>query len=223
MAGSITKTSYTVPCASHFRDAIMALADKKGVNVADLARSAVLLIPGPLLETIPDPGEPDKGDRETIILKSGASAGRPWRRKPRLQVRMQGGIKVSTIRKALALILALEEEKAGLGISYNGTELMTPEQSRLKQEEEAARAEKYGWMKAAVEALSFDPLKNGVHSRPDALYILGFPPGRTPDRKTVRARFRELATIHHPDSETGNHQRMAQLNAAMEILTRGGA
>ena len=74
-------------------------------------------------------------------------------------------------------------------------------------------------MKAAIGVLAFDPLDDGVNSRAEALHVLGFPPGARPDRRTIRARFRMLATIHHPDSHFGSHLRMSQLNQAMEFLT----
>jgi len=83
MTTTARKISYTIPCASTFRDAIMQLAARRQSNVADLARSALLLMPEEVLRQIPDPGEPAAGDREQTVLKSGPQAGRPWRRKPR--------------------------------------------------------------------------------------------------------------------------------------------
>lgn len=77
-------------------------------------------------------------------------------------------------------------------------------------------------LRAMVSVLSFEPLPGGVRGRADALHVLGFPPGADPDGERVRARFRLLATIHHPDGNQGNHQRMSQLNAAMTML-RGAA
>ncbi|CCG40718.1 hypothetical protein PHAMO_210229 [Magnetospirillum molischianum DSM 120] len=47
------------------------------------------------------------------------------------------------------------------------------------------------------------------------------PPGLNPDRRMVKAKFRMLATIHHPDSSHGNHLRMSQLNAAIDLLRNG--
>jgi DnaJ-class molecular chaperone len=38
--------------------------------------------------------------------------------------------------------------------------------------------------------------------------------------KSIRAKYRILAAIHHPDSNYGSHQRMTQLNAAMDLLRR---
>ena len=88
MTSTVLKHSYTVPCASDFRDAVEALAVKRHVNVGDLARSILLVMPANFVADFPDPGEPAAEDRETVVLKSGPAEGRPWRRKPRLQVRM---------------------------------------------------------------------------------------------------------------------------------------
>ena len=69
-----------------------------------------------------------------------------------------------------------------------------------------------------MAALAFRPLSAGVRTRSEALHVLGFAPGELPDRDAIRARFRGLATVHHPDSSTGNHLRMSQLNAALALL-----
>ena len=73
-------------------------------------------------------------------------------------------------------------------------------------------------LRAIVAVLSFEPLADGIRTRDQALHILGYPPGAMPDRVSIRARFRTLATIHHPDSGYGSHDRMSQLNSAMEFL-----
>jgi len=75
--------------------------------------------------------------------------------------------------------------------------------------------------RAVISALAFDPLHHGIQTREDACHVLGFAPGARPSRETVRARFRMLATIHHPDSPYGNHERMSQLNSAMAMLRNG--
>ena len=67
------KQSYAVPCASTFRDAVLALAVARNVNVGDIARSVMLILPEAAIAATPDPGEPAAKDRETIILKSGPS------------------------------------------------------------------------------------------------------------------------------------------------------
>ena len=102
-----TKKSYAIPCSSAFRDRIQALADRRGVNVGDIARSVMLVVPTDEIAAMEDPGEPAEGDRETITLKSGPGAGKPWRRKPRLQVRLPAGHTVPELRRALNLALAM--------------------------------------------------------------------------------------------------------------------
>ena len=62
---------------------------------------------------------------------------------------------------------------------------------------------------------------SGVKSCRDALYVLGFSHEDTPDVGAIKARFRMLATIHHPDSRFGDHRRMSQLNEAINCLRNG--
>lgn len=241
MTADARKHSYTIPCASEFRDAVTALSRRRRVNVGDLARSVLLVVPADVIETFPDPGEPSQADRETVILKSGAAKGRPWRRKPRLQVRMTPGYDVEFMRKALGIALALARGDTAVRLTGSGSEtgpgdqgVATPGDGGAASAAEAAGdpAESRGpvvdpeeitRLRTIVSVLSFEPLPNGVKSRGDALYVLGFPPGHLPDATSLRARFRMLATIHHPDSEYGDHRRMSQLNTAMDILRRGGA
>jgi hypothetical protein len=45
MGSKIRKHSYTIPCSSALRDAVSDLAARRGVNVADLVRSVVLMVP----------------------------------------------------------------------------------------------------------------------------------------------------------------------------------
>jgi DnaJ-domain-containing protein 1 len=71
-----------------------------------------------------------------------------------------------------------------------------------------------------VSDLASPVLPQGVKTPAEALHVLGFPPGADPDYAEIRSRFRALAAIHHPDSGTGSHQRMAQLNQAVEVLRR---
>ena len=204
------KRSYAIPCASAFRDAVTALAERRRVNAGDLARSVLLLVPRDVVARYPDPGEPAPDDREQVVLKSGPSANKPWRRKPRLQVRLPDGFKIPEIRRALGMALAMEEG----GVSLTLEEGRKPKLGdRLKKAEgEADR------LKGAVMALAFEPLDNGIRTRADALYVMGFPPNARPDQKAIRARFRMLVTIHHPDSGFGHHERMTQLNEALFML-----
>jgi hypothetical protein len=206
------KHSYTVTCGTAFRDAVEALAARRKVNVGDLARSVMLVVSEEEISQFPDPGEPPNNDREAVIIKSGPAEGRPWRRKPRLQVRMAPGFSVSFVRKALAMALAAERGEIVVRVENSKTPKFDP---HLQEELERLRA--------IIGALSFDPLPDGVRSREEALHILGFPPTSRPDERTLRAKFRMLATIHHPDSSHGDHRRMSQLNAAIDILRRAAA
>lgn len=235
------KASYTISCSSDFRAAVLALAERRGVNAADLARSVLLVVPQAVIETFADPGEPPPGDRETVVLQSGRTAGRPWRRKPRLQVRLPGGLDPLTIRKALNLALALDGGTMALAVEDPATPPPVPpppppsptpppppppppqatdphpqvlaEMARLRDEVER--------LHTVIAALAFTPLPDGVQTRAEALHVLGFPPNTNPDSRELRGRFRMLATVHHPDSAYGSHDRMSQINAAMDLLRRG--
>ncbi len=243
--GGTVKHSYTIPCASAFRDAVEALAARRRVNVGDIARSVLLVMPAAVIAGHADPGEPAADDRETVILKSGPAMGRPWRRKPRLQVRMAPGYGVAFIRRALAMALAVE--RGDLAVRLDDPSAAPPppppptpppppppppapppppppappahhDHSKLLD----AVNEELERMKAVISVLAFEPLPGGVNTRAEALHVLGFAPGARPDRRAVRARFRMLATIHHPDSHFGSHNRMSQLNQAMEVLRELG-
>ena len=204
------KRSYAIPCASAFRDAVTALAERRRVNAGDLARSVLLLVPRDVVARYPDPGEPAPDDREQVVLKSGPSANKPWRRKPRLQVRLPDGFKIPEIRRALGMALAMEE---------GGVALTLEEGRKPKLGDRLKKAEgEVDRLKGAVMALAFEPLDNGIRTRADALYVMGFPPNARPDQRAIRARFRMLATIHHPDSGFGHHERMTQLNEALSTL-----
>ena len=61
----------------------------------------------------------------------------------------------------------------------------------------------------------------GVRTRADALFVFGFPPNARPDQKAIHAQFRMLATVHHPDSGYGQHDRMTQLNDALSTRKDG--
>ncbi len=215
------KHSYTVPCSSAFREAVEALAESRQVNVGDLARSVLLVVPAGEVERFADPGEPPSHDRETVILKSGPAEGRPWRRKPRLQVRMPPGHAIPFIRRALGLALALSEGKLAVSLSDPSAPVQRPAPEPVPPPpvlETEPEADELDRLRAIISNLAFEPLPDGVRTRTDALHVLGFSPGTKPDSRMLRAKFRLLATIHHPDSDHGDHQRMSQLNQAMAIL-----
>jgi len=216
LADTFLKKSYTIPCSTSFRDAISALAEKRGANVADLARSIVLSLPNDIILEFPDPGGPLAGDRERIILKSGKSKGRPWQRKPRLQVRLVPGYDIPFLRRALNMALAIDQRKAQ--ILVDAPELgINAGIDRFQRVAERARqdCEK---LESIIDILTLAPLQTDVETRADALYVLGYHAMARPTAKELRTRFRQLSTVHHPDSGHGSHERMSQLNAAASYL-----
>ncbi|MGE4218722.1 MAG: J domain-containing protein [Alphaproteobacteria bacterium] len=203
-----SRPSYAVACSSAFRDAILGLAARRGATPGEILRSVMLLVPPAVIEGWPDPGEPAAGDREAVLPKSGN--GRPWRRKPRLQVRLAEGHAPATIRRALAVALAMADGALTMTLEAGDGPRMA---DRLAAAE-AGRDRLLG----VVQALAFRPLAEGVRSRADALHVLGYAPGAIPDESGLRQRFRSLAAIFHPDAPTGDHRRMSQLNQAVALL-----
>jgi hypothetical protein len=202
---SLTR-AYTVACSSAFRAEVEALARRRRVSPADLARAVLLLVPTVAILAIPDPGEPDPADRETVTVRAGRSADRRLRRKPRLQLRLPPGYDAALLRRALAL--ALEVARGGRGLA-----LARPAPAGLQD-----LAEEVERLRLIVAALAGDVPAHGIASRADALHALGFAPGARPDERSIRARYRLLAQVFHPDRPGGNAQRMARLNAAAAFL-----
>lgn len=215
MASKVRKHSYVIPCSSDFRDAVQALADQREVNVGDVARSVMLIVPHDVIAACPDPGEPGAADRETVVLKSGPNKGKPWRRKPRLQARLPKGYQVPDIRRALGVALALSM----------GEIAVTLEDGRAPKAKEKIKSlnDEIARLRAAMSVVALDPLPQGVRNGDEALFVLGFPPGSNPNQTEIKARFRMLATIHHPDAPFGDTRRMSQLNQAMSWLRAGAA
>ena len=212
MAKTPHKLSYTIPCGTDFRDSIKALAKKLNSNVADLARSILLILPEEEIRKYPDPGGPNPADRENIIWKTGASSGKSQRRQPRLQVRLRQGYDVSIVRKALNIALKLEH--GTLTLNLNKPNIRNPVRTDTNSVIEHEK------LRNIISILAFEPLKDGISNIADALHVLGFAPNENPDKSTINIRFRKLAAIHHPDSSCGNHQRMTQINAAKELLCK---
>lgn len=189
---------------------MLRLAETRQVSVADLLRAVHLLVPAEILARTVDPGEPASGDREEVVLQSGPAKDRRIRRKPRLQARLPGIHAAADLRRALRLALDLAEGSVALRIEAAGG-----------TDRAAELADQIERLRQTMQALAFLPLAEDIRSRSEALYVLGFPPGSQPDQKEMRARFRTLATIYHPDNATGDTLRMAQLNAAIAFLTQG--
>ncbi len=206
--------AYVVPCPSAFRDRVTALAEQRGVSAGDLARAVLLLLPGETLARVPDPGEPTADDREVVTLRSGPSKGRVLRRKPRLQVRLPAGYAMTALRRALSLALELAEGDQEIAVETDADRAARTEASRAAN----TLSDEIDTLRRTIETIRLRPLENGVNSRGDALHALGFSPYAMPDRTAIRARYRQLARIYHPDAPFGDHVLMSQLNQALERL-----
>lgn len=213
--GGPPSRSYVVPCSTAFRDAVTQLAARRQASVADLARGVLLLVAPAAMAMVKDPGGPGREDREVVVVRSGAAKDRRLLRKPRLQLRLPPDLPIETIRRALALALTLDAGQRRLDVVDPASESHLA--ARYKRaEEDVAR------LREAVELLRFEPLGEGIKTRGDALFVLGFPPYSRPSMDAVRERFRQLAKVLHPDSPIGDNVRMAQLNEAMKVLRSGG-
>lgn len=208
--------SYIVPCSSSFRDRVTAFADSQGASVADLARGVLLLVPNETVMATDDPGEPAPDDREVVKLQSGPSKGRTLRRKPRLQLRLPIGYDIARLRRALALALKMSEGEKTLSVESADDRKQRSDDRviRTRLEEDIEQLQRI------IGDLAFEPLREGISSRSEALHVMGFAPTAVPDQKAIRGRYRRLALVFHPDSPFGDHQRMSQLNEALEKLTR---
>lgn len=206
--------AYIVPCSSAFRDQVIALVERRGVSAGDLARAVLLLVPREVIMRSADPGEPASDDREVVELLSGASKGRRLKRKPRLQLRLPAGHGLSELRRALALALDLAAGDQAIALE-------TDEERQAREDTARAGvglAEEVASLRRTVETIALRPLENGVTSRGEALHILGFSPLALPDRGSIRARYRQLARIYHPDAPHGDDARMSLLNQALDKL-----
>ena len=222
--GSLSRT-YAVACSSAFRDAVTALARRRRVGIADIVRAVLYVIDPRIVEACPDPGGPMASDREEVVLLSGPSKNRVLKRKPRIQARLPDGLKAETIRKSLALALAMDKSAVGLKlVDPSAPAVSTPAPGSMpgpmtELSQKLARAEDENQrMRQVIHDLSFPPLEGGVRNRAEALFVLGFPPFAQPDARHLKERYRLLARIHHPDGGFGDHGRMSQLNAAFAIL-----
>ena len=205
------KGSYTIPCSSNFKAAVIQLANSHSVNVGDVARSILFLVPSFILKELPDPGEPNRNDREPVSIQSGKKIGKTWHRKPRLQIRLQARFSPSIVRRALKLALDLHNNEAFLNVS---------DKPKQKPELNSGNALPFSEVRALVKTLGFKPLDRDIATIEDALHILGFAPRETVNKSSAEQRFRQLATIYHPDSGYGSHFHMSQLNASIEILRK---
>ena len=206
--------AYVLPCSSTFRDKVMALAARRGVSAGDLARSVLLLISKDVLSRTVDPGEPSPEDREIVKLQSGLTKGRTLKRKPRLQLRLPAGHDMAELRRALSLALDLEAGEQEIAVENDADRQTKAEPGRVRD----GQSDEINSLRRIIDTIALRPLENGVTSRVEALHVLGFSPFVTPDRASIRSRFRQLARVYHPDAPLGDHVLMSQLNEALERL-----
>lgn len=218
--------SYVVPCSSPFRDAILGLADRRQCTVSDLAAAPLILLKDQDYQDVIDPGDAPPGDREAVSLKSGPRAGTILRRKPRLQLRLVDGLDAPTIRRALAVALSLDTGETKIKLHpasvtlVNKSEAGDPAAATRAKETARRWQQQAEELRAIVGLLAFEIASGPIHTVAEARYVLGFPPSASLSRETVKARFRLLSQIFHPDKPTGDNHRMGQLIEASRLLER---
>lgn len=204
-----------IACTASFRDQVLALTKRRNVSVGDLLRAVAILLPPQALDDMADPGEPPLFERDTLVVKSGAHKGETLKRKPRLQARLKETMPfpkdAATLRKALALALALDKQEWAL--SVENTKQREQRKSRHdKSEQRIVELER------GLERLAFRPLTSNCRTLEDACYVFGLRASMRPSEELVRRRFRDLASVFHPDAIKGDHERMSQLNQAMQLF-----
>jgi hypothetical protein len=206
---------YTVPCHRPFRSAVLALADRRGVEIAELVRGVLALVDRSIRDAMPDPGEPSGEDRDAMVPRRQAGDERRTvpHLVPSLVLRLEPGLSHAIIRRALALALALAERDGWRLVPAAELARLTSTIEKLEYRNRA--------LAAAVERLSYRKLDRPVDDVQEAIEVLGLlGEGRFDEQRVVR-RFRELAPIYHPD--TGLlpcRQRLAQLIEARNVLVR---
>ena len=139
-------------------------------------------------------------------------------------------------RSALLNVMVQAAVKAGRGLSRDFGEVQNLQVSlkgpgdyvsQADRKAEAAvdkardeMSDENATLRGLISDLAMPVLPRGIQTRSEALFALGFPPSAVPDVSTIRRRWRRMAMIYHPDSAFGDHDRMSQLNQALEKLTQ---
>ncbi|MEI6985904.1 MAG: hypothetical protein WCK65_07240 [Rhodospirillaceae bacterium] len=205
--------SYTIPCPSGFRAAVLELVERSGVDIAFLINAALNIVHPDTHHQVADPGEPAADDMLSVEEPVRFGGRRTSRCSPVLVVRFRRGWKVSTLRHALAVALTISNPILLRQVQRIETERL--EQANELLERQLAEC------RAALERLSFQPLPSGIKNQREAAHIMGFASAIGLDLETINARFRVLALIYHPDQGVlGSSERMGQLIDARNILRR---
>lgn len=202
--------SYVVPCPSAFRRRVLEIAVANRTSPQALVRGVIGLVGTAGHPDIADPGEPRPDEVDLVPVRSAEGVMRTFRRKPVLRMKLQPGLDAPTIRRLLALAVALHEP---------GRTRIVPSAAI-----EAARRgeERVAMLEQALKLLAFRPFADGVKTPRQAAYVMGFLNEFGLDRDVVAARFRHLAPLFHPD--TGlipDADRLRQLVDARNMLLRG--
>ena len=207
-----SKLSYTIPCSSKFRRDVRALAETGETTIGAIARSVFFLFSPETIKMRQDPGGPQTQDRDLVQIKTGSNAGKTLQRKPRIQLRLAGGYSAADVRKALDIALDLKKRNAfKIKNIADGSSLPSAVETKSLKNELTA-------LKESLSKLLFTPLEGGVKTKLDALYVFGFPSKLDPTKMTITARYKELASVYHPDTALGSHTHMTQINQAYQIL-----
>ena len=205
-----------------FRDLVEGLAARRKVNVGDLPDRSVGGAAGHR-RRLPRPWRTADEDRETVVSnrvrrKAALAA------QAALQVRMPPGHDIPFIRRALALAIAMDKGDVAVSVA-SGSRI---EEQRVKREEQRAKGEEQKLARLVEINEELDRLRTIVRcwlsnpcrmaSAPAAMRCMSAVsrPVPSPIRGRCGRNSAMLATIHHPDSHYGSHQRMSQLNQAME-------
>ena len=136
-------------------------------------------------------------------------------RKPRLQIRLAAKMNEKNnhklIRKALALAIALEKQEWALSVE-------STVEKKIKKNIETKNINRVEELEKGIDKLAFTPLEANCRTLEDACYILGIKASKRPSEKLVRQKFRDLASVFHPDAIKGDHVRMSQINQAMQLF-----
>jgi hypothetical protein len=213
-----TKTvSYVVPCSSQFRDAVLALAERRQAQPGELVKAVFLMVEPVRITEHVDPEEPHADDRETVVLQSGPQAGRAIRRKPRLQLRLPAGFSVPFLRKALALALDMADQSVLVELRHRTVPHPDVRVGHLEQKIADLDAE-IQTLREVLTRVAFRPLSDGVVTEADARYVLGLTPREQVGGDIVKQRFKLLAQAFHPDRRWGDKSRMVQVLDARKLL-----
>lgn len=202
---------YTVPCASEFRQRVLALAARRGTTVHGLARGSLALVGA---AGHPDVGDPGGGGPEPVVISCRDGRSRRIQRQSSLRLRLPAGLDAAGIRRLLALALLLEDPAAARLCPAAEIKALGAAQQAAQQAAER--------LKTALQVLAFRPLRDGVRTPRQASYVLGFLHEFGLDRTVVTSRFRALAPLFHPDTGVvPDGDRMRQLVEARNLLLRG--